>query len=140
MAEASWVAGKWATFERCLGGTIEPFSGDFNVNLGQALLALHKEEYDQFTAVVRRLRAGIARGLSGPNTASLQACHENLLRLHVLSEVEAISGVLPTPMDHKTVLDTLDRRLTILGPFLQDKQYILGVRRATMKLSKSVHF
>ena len=62
-----------------------------------------------------------------------------MLKLHVITEIEMISNVRNLDQAEKTHLRTsLDLRLEAIGPFLPDKQYILGVRRAVMELSKSV--
>jgi len=70
-------------------------------------------------------------------TASLYAAHEHIVKLHTLYELEAISGLSSfTPCDREDILLNLDRRLDILGAYISDKQYLLGVRRAAMQLSR----
>ena len=60
-----------------------------------------------------------------------------MLKMHVLTEVELISGVLPDPnMERQALISSLNQRLDVVGAFLSDKQYILGIRRAIMQLSK----
>ena len=60
-----------------------------------------------------------------------------MLRLHILTETEMISGFGQTAnFSRPSLLTTLDRRLDILGPFSSDKQYLLGLRRAAIQLSK----
>jgi len=103
------------------------------------LLALRKKEKDEFTKTIAALREGVARGLSPTVTSSLQACHDQLLKLHVLYEIEAISGISDNATaDRDAILGNLDRRLDVLGAYTSDKQYLLGIRRATMQLSKFV--
>lgn len=133
--EASWATGKWTVLERYVDKSADSLSGDFNVDIGHVLLALHEKDYERFTALVKRLRETIAKGLSRTTTASLQACRTELLELHVLSEIELISGVASAKTDRDVALKTLDLRLPVLGAFAQDKQYLLGLRRATMQLS-----
>lgn len=110
---------------------------DFNLGIGKALLALRHKQGQDFMEIIENLRATIARGLSPTATASLHASHDHLVKLHTLYELEAISGMASYPSpDREVVLDNLDRRLDILGAYTSDKQYLLGVRRAAMELSK----
>ena len=103
------------------------------------MLALRKKEKDEFTKTIAALREGVVRGLSPTVTSSLQACHDQLLKLHVLYEIEAISGISDNATaDRDAILGGLDRRLDVLGAYTSDKQYLLGIRRATMQLSRSV--
>ncbi|KAL8774572.1 MAG: hypothetical protein Q9209_000945 [Squamulea sp. 1 TL-2023] len=121
--EASWVTGKWNRLEEYLGNISENMTGDFNVGVARALLALARNEKETFAQIVNDVRRTTARSLSVTNTASLQACHNVLLKLHALTEIEAI-GV------------SLDQRLDLLGAFNSDKQFLLGLRRAAMQLSR----
>lgn len=58
------------------------------------------------------------------------------LELHALFEVEKIAGLSTSTSDNKeALLEMLDARLRILGTATADKQYLLGVRRATMRVS-----
>lgn len=108
----------------------------FNIGIGKALLALSNSDFDRFNIVMDQLRRLNARSLSATNTMSLQMCHSVMLRFHAITEVEAISGVLPVEYEKPALLSSLSKRLDVLGAFLSDKQYLLGLRRATMQLSK----
>lgn len=137
--EASWVSGKWDK----LKGYVSQYPAkdtNFNVGIGQALLALGNKQLETFCSVLERLRTLTARSLSPTNTASLQECHELMLRFHVLAEIEAISGASGIESmdqsDKSALIRSLDQRLDVLGPFFSEKQYILGLRRATMHLSR----
>ncbi|OCK82203.1 hypothetical protein K432DRAFT_473031 [Lepidopterella palustris CBS 459.81] len=138
-AEAAWVTGKWQKLEKILetpAEVLSQVSQEFNVGIGKALLALRRKDKDDFLATIASLREGVARGLSPTATASLQACHDHLLKLHVLYEIEAISGLSKSTIaDRDAILANLDRRLDVLGAYTSDKQYLLGIRRATMQLS-----
>ena len=137
--EASWVTGKWDKLEKFLCNYPGPSDGDFNVGIGKALLALSQNHVDRFTVVLDKLRHDTARSLSTSSTTSLQACHDAMLRFHVITEVEAISGVQDTDkVEISTLMMSLNRRLNVLGVYLSDKQYLLGLRRAAMQLSKYV--
>ncbi|KAF2115782.1 hypothetical protein BDV96DRAFT_599348 [Lophiotrema nucula] len=141
-AEAAWSTGKWDQLERILSST-DPQSQshvEFNVGVGRTLLALRQKHTDEFRRIIETLRESVAQGLSPSGTASLHACHDSLVKLHALYELEAISGLsTDTNSNRDVVLENLDRRLDILGAYTSDKQYLLGIRRATMQLS-SIEF
>lgn len=134
--QASWVAGKWAKLRKYVSLSSNPLESDFDIGLGSALLALHDKDLDHFSEAVQKLRQNSARILSTTNTASLQACHDVVLRFHALAEVEAISGArTAADRDREVVLENMGRRIDVLGAFLSEKQYLLGLRRAAMQLS-----
>ena len=115
----------------------DPSDGDFNVGVGRALLALAEDNIGEFALVLDQLRRNVARGLSTTNTTSLQGCHDSLLKFHALAEIEMIGGAGDIDKHKKSSLvSSMDRRLDVLGPFVSDKQYLLGLRRAAMQLSK----
>lgn len=110
---------------------------DFNICVGKALLALYNEEESEFKNLIATIRRNLSKSLSPSNTSSLQACHDTLVKLHALYEIETISGVVtPHPPEREKILENLDLRLDVIGAYTSDKQYILGVRRATMLVSK----
>jgi serine/threonine-protein kinase ATR len=139
-AEAAWSAGKWEQLERTLGSSTvsqDITLLDFNVGVGHALLALRRKNSSEFKKIVALLRGTLVTGLSPSTTASLQACHDHLVKLHALYEMEAISGMDSTKLsDRDVILENLDRRLDIIGAYTLDKQYLLGLRRAAMSLSR----
>jgi serine/threonine-protein kinase ATR len=139
-AEAAWSTGKWEQLERILSSSPAPEAisfVDFNVGVGRALLALRHKDVVNFKAIIVTLREALAAELSPSTTASIQACHDHLVKLHALYELEAVSGTNTTERsEREVILDNLDRRLDIIGAYTSDKQYLLGVRRATMSLSR----
>lgn len=137
--EASWATGRWDILKKYTSMTPHGSGDDFNVNIGRALVALNNKDMNIFETSVQNLRKQISRSLSRSTTSSLGACHDNMLKLHVLTELEMIAiteseGGVPRPK----VLESLDRRLEVIGAYLSDKQYLLGIRRAAMKLSRYV--
>ncbi len=134
--QASWVTGKWTKLKQYVSLSSNSLESDFDTGIGSALLALHDKDLDHFSVVVQKLRQNSARILSTTNTASLQACHDVVLRFHALAEMEAISGARSTAdCDREVVLENMGRRIEVLGAFLSEKQYLLGLRRAAMQLS-----
>jgi len=135
--EASWVTGKWDKLTEYITDAKDEARGDFNIGIGTALLALHEKKYDQTVEILNTLRCDIAKSMSMSSTTSLQACHDAMLKFHIITEVELISGVGELGnLDPTASMLSLNQRLDVLGAFLPDKQYILGLRRASMQLSK----
>ncbi len=119
----------------------ESSDGDFNIGIGRALMALSEDNIVQFFNLLDQLRRNTARGLSTTNTTSLQGCHDSLLKFHALAELEMIGGARDIDKSKKSgLVSSMDQRLDVLGPFVSDKQYLLGLRRAAMQLSKYGNF
>jgi serine/threonine-protein kinase ATR len=125
---------RWDKLEGYLDLCARQGTDEFNVGIGSALDALRQKRIGAFTDKIDELRLNVARSLTTNSAASLQSCHADMLRLHALSEVESIAKAEPNS-SHPSLLGALDRRLDVLGGYLSDKQYLLGLRRATMELT-----
>lgn len=135
--EASWATGRWTALEKYTSIAGRNVEEDFNVSIGEALLALHQEDSVKFISIIEGLRERITCSLSRATTASIASCHDPMLKLHVLTELEMIAGVdRDEPIPRGELLESLDRRLETIGGYLNDKQYLLGIRRAAMQLSR----
>jgi serine/threonine-protein kinase ATR len=130
--EASWITSRWDKLEEYIRMSESSESGDFNMRIGSALLSLQHGEPRAIAEAIRDLRLELGKGLTFSSTSSLQSCHDTLLKLHVLDDVETILGVLPP--DRRELYTGLNRRLQVLGGYVSDKQYVLGLRRAAMQL------
>ncbi|KAL5332264.1 hypothetical protein BJX70DRAFT_393110 [Aspergillus crustosus] len=137
--EASWMTGKWDKMhdylELCARKTTV---ADFNIGIGLALDAFRRGQKHQFADIVNRLRLNIAKSLTTNVVTSLQSCHDSMLKLHALAEIEAVTlagDVANGPSVRSELRISLDRRLDVLGGYITDKQYLLGVRRAAMELT-----
>lgn len=134
--EASWIMGKWDKLDSYIRLCMDNNADDFNIGIGKALNALRRGDRAVFNDVINGLRLGVAKSLTVNSVSSLQSCHVSMLKLHALTEVESIADTENTSdTTHSDVCRTLDRRLDILGGYLADKQYLLGLRRASMELS-----
>jgi serine/threonine-protein kinase ATR len=133
--EAAWMTGKWETLEQLLQHDQTKKSQDFNVGLSRALLAVRQQDAEAFQSTVADLRKSLSGTFKPSITSSMSNAHNHLLKLHVLHEVEALSGL----SEHNaTKLNVLPGRLDVLGSYTEDKLYILGVRRAVMEASRFV--
>ncbi|KAF9892395.1 serine/threonine-protein kinase M1 [Aspergillus nanangensis] len=134
--EASWIAGSWGKLHDYLKLSSQQGTGDFNIGIGSALDTFKNGSKDQFEGIINKLRLSVAKSLTNNTVASLQSCHDSMLKLHALTEVESIVALQG---DRSTVIaglhDALNRRLDILGGHISDKQYLLGLRRAAMEVA-----
>lgn len=134
--EASISTGKWLKLEKYLKVCHEELSNDFNVGIASALNALRNGGKTAFNEIIQKLRLNTTRSMTANSTISLQACHDMLLQLHALSDVEAIvNAESQTATTNAELVKTLDYRLDLLGVYISEKQYLLGLRRAAMELS-----
>lgn len=136
--EASWATGRWDTLQKYISQAPPEIGGDFNISIGRTLLALHRKNLREFSNITRTIREQIACSLSVSTTSSLSVCREAMLKFHILTELEMIAN--PNDNYRKQVLESLDRRLEAIGAYLNDKQYLLGIRRAAMQLTRWVFF
>jgi serine/threonine-protein kinase ATR len=139
--EASWATGRWQTLEKYLrlynAGDV---SEVFNLGVGQALLCLRDGNVEKFKEHVQMLRDKVSGSMTYSATSSLRASHDAMLKCHVLSDLEMIADEkLRGDGDQQSVLTALDRRLEVLGAYVSDKQYLLGIRRAAMELMRYVY-
>lgn len=137
--EAAWATSRWDTLATYAGRFHGDVLEDFNVSLAELLGALRRGEAGKqtFAATLQGMRDKIASAMTFSSTSSLQACHDLVLKSHVLTDLEIIAGNRQSEgPDHNEVLTSLNRRLEILGPYVGDKQYVLGVRRAAMEISR----
>ncbi|OTA56852.1 phosphatidyl inositol 3-kinase-like protein [Hypoxylon sp. EC38] len=135
--EASWATGRWQTMEKFIAKYQGDRTENFNVSVAQALLYLRKGWTKAFVDEMRILRDRVNASMNYSVTSSLQACHEPMLKCHVLTDLELIAGINNDGNQHpQEILQTLNRRLEVLGSYVNDKQYILSIRRAAMELMR----
>ncbi|KAK4162009.1 hypothetical protein QBC43DRAFT_216438 [Cladorrhinum sp. PSN259] len=136
--EASWATGRWETLDKYLQlYNAEDASEVFNLGVGQALLCLKNGDVERFREYIRMVREKVAGSMTYSATSSLRACHDAMLRCHVLSELEMIVNAEDEgESGQQGLLRALDRRLEVLGAYVGDKQHLLGVRRAAMELMR----
>ncbi|KAJ5731044.1 uncharacterized protein N7483_005552 [Penicillium malachiteum] len=143
--EASWITGRWSKLKGYLELCAEQGTGDFNVGIGSALHSLRErlenndsevqQDPGAFAKVIDELRLNVAKSLTANSIASLQSCHDDMLRLHALADVEAIANAGAGNPSYPDLPAALKRRLDVLGGYIADKQYLLGIRRAAMELA-----
>ncbi|RBR22292.1 hypothetical protein FVER53590_01978 [Fusarium verticillioides] len=136
--EAAWVTGRWESLtkfaQRFRGDPIE----DFNISIATLFEKLRaKDKPKELIKIMKDIRVKISSSMNAASTSSLQACHDLLLKSHVLTDVEIIIGTKAgDEVARQTTAALLERRLEIIGAYMNDKQYLLGIRRATMELTR----
>ncbi|KAA8650030.1 protein kinase MEC1 [Aspergillus tanneri] len=136
--EASWITGKWGKLHDYLQLCSRQGTGDFNIGIGSAFDTFRHGSRGEFEAIINDLRLTVAKSLTTNSVTSLQSCHDSMLKLHALADVEAMANLkVGQNVTHSEISNILDRRLSVLGGHISDKQYLLGLRRATMELTGS---
>ncbi|KAI4730691.1 hypothetical protein E4T49_01590 [Aureobasidium sp. EXF-10728] len=143
ITEACWTTERFDTLKESLAGLSAETQTDFNVGVARVLLAMQEKDQDEVSIRVNKLRNIVVKGITSVSGSSLQACHDVLLKLHIVYEIGALSGAIDVPAAQDTaatsILAVMDKRLAVIGSYISDKQYLLGIRRAVMRLS-SVDF
>jgi serine/threonine-protein kinase ATR len=134
--EAAWTTSRWNLLEKYLSMAPEAINGDFNVNIARILQAMRSTNVLDAEDHIKAIKKQLALSLSAHTTASLSACHDTRLKLHVLAELELIVSCVTNKTERAQVLSLFDHRLAAMGSFVLDKQYLLGIRRAGMSLTK----
>ncbi|KAI5922289.1 phosphatidyl inositol 3-kinase-like protein [Camillea tinctor] len=135
--EASWATGRWQTMQKFISKYQGDRTENFNVSIAQALMYLQKGWTQGFLEEMKIIRDRISSSMTFSATSSLQACHESMLRSHVLTDLELIAGIHNDGDQHpQETLKSLNRRLEVLGSYVGDKQYLLSIHRAAMELTR----
>ena len=134
--EASWITGRWAKLHSYLQNCQEHDTGEFSIGIGSALNAFRLGDKKVFRNIINSLRLNVAKTMTANSSASLQSCHNSIFKLHALAEVECIAYSSNEGANSASVVwDALNRRLDVLGGYITDKQYLLGLRRGIMELA-----
>jgi serine/threonine-protein kinase ATR len=130
VVEAHWMTGDIDGMMARLQSVDTNGLRDFNIGVANILKSATESDQQSLLMSIKALRSSIAQSMTVARTSSIQASHEDLKKLHVLHEIEALStGSISKAEDP---IADLDRRLSVVGSYVSDKQYILGIRRAVM--------
>jgi serine/threonine-protein kinase ATR len=130
--ESAWVSGRW---DRLISyvGLANKQSGNFDIGIARLLLSVLDKDRNLFDSLLEEVYRNTAGSLSMNSIGSLQTSHDTMLKLHVLTDLRQISDAREE--DKSEVLVSLQSRLNVLGSYVGDKQYLLGVRRAAMQIT-----
>ncbi|RPA73622.1 hypothetical protein BJ508DRAFT_216035 [Ascobolus immersus RN42] len=134
--EAAWQAQKWDGLGKYLEVAKEK-KPDYDVALGQALLAIRAGEEEVVNKEIETARQLLVEKLTPSATMSLRACRDVLVKMHALSEVADITAFQRKgEEERREFTEALQKRLDMLGSSAQgDKQYLLSLRRTVFSLS-----
>lgn len=132
--EAAWVTDRWDKLSQY--STDAP-RGDFAVSLGKIMLLIRQGDIPGANVILDQMFQAGASELTPNSTTSFHASHEPMLKMHILDDVRIM--VEAKPYDRESTLDSITRRLSILGSNVADKQYVLGIQRAIMHLRPTVY-
>ncbi|OAA61648.1 inositol kinase kinase [Niveomyces insectorum RCEF 264] len=155
--EAAWVTFQWQKLE----ALVPVYKGDvcdiFNVGIARALSLLKKDDMDGFGLTLDNIVGRVSSSMSYSTTTSLQACHEAMLKAHVVTDLRIIGSAAAAaaseaqgdaamerrssgqgPKRTQVVLATLTQRLDLLED-VSDKRYVLGLQRAAMEALRPLY-
>ena len=137
IAQAIWSTGEWQTLNHFGSSMLQSLALDFNVACCSAMHSLKQESRHEYKAIIDDIRTQLSQTFTASSTASLQASHDQLFKLHTLYEIELLGGLSMDPgkIEKAPLQEKLARRLDVLGGSLAEKQYLLGIRRAAMELA-----
>lgn len=130
-AEAAWNSEAWDKYYRVLSTAIEAkpdiaATGGVNLMLASAL---DPATSDFVGRQLVKARIRVAQSFTPATIQSLSSARAGLLQLHALHEIREATK----PADEQSAgyrrLDEFEKRLTVIGSFVDDKQYILGIKR-----------
>lgn len=136
--EAAWVTGRWESLlkftNRFQGNDLD----DFNISLAILLGLIHQSASPAaINNMLQDMRTKVANLMTPSTTVSLQAAHDVLLKCHVLTDLEFIIRAKSGKEQERRITKTLlEGRLEVIGAYFNDKQYLLGIQRAVMELTR----
>lgn len=136
--EAAWVTGRWERLAKFTSRFHRDVVSDFNMSLAALFDSMYKKcSPESFARTVESIREKIASEMTASATSSLQAAHELLLKCHVLTDLEIIvDSERGKEEDRRRTMSLLGGRFEVIGAYYSDKQYLLGIRRAAMELTR----
>ncbi|KAJ3385159.1 serine/threonine-protein kinase M1, partial [Chytriomyces hyalinus] len=128
--EASWRLGSWDTLDKCLKKDHLP---TFETDIGSLLMLAKRKEKDSFELTLREARERLIAPLSAASMESYSRAYDNIVKLHMLHEVEfsckQLWDQLREDGDIDAVIKSWDSRLKITTPSLTVREPILNLRR-----------
>ncbi|KAK6341722.1 serine/threonine-protein kinase M1, variant 2 [Orbilia brochopaga] len=135
--ESAWRSLNWEKLEVLLHKCPESARTSFNVTIGRAINAFRSNDMAALEAILRDGREHLTRSMTLSATNSIRSCHERLFQFQALAECHYITTTFQHESpDFTAFKQTLDARLTLLGPSHREKQYILALRRALLTVSR----
>ncbi|EFX01973.1 inositol kinase kinase [Grosmannia clavigera kw1407] len=137
--EAAWATFQWPRLSALAALHKGEVADVFNVGIARALCHLRQQQTDEFGRVLDRMVDGVAAAVSYSTTSSLQACHETMLKAHVVTDLRMIGAAAGgTAETARKALATVVQRLDLLED-VSNKRYVLGLQRAAMEAMRPTY-
>ena len=131
--EAAWATCRWNDLSKLV--SVSP-NDDFSSSVARSLLHAQKNDNHEASILLEDLYKSTALELTPTAIISLENSHDTLRRLHTIEDVRLL---LTTDKEHKSeAMSALRKRLDILGSNVRDKQYLLTLWRAAMRVKSQV--
>ena len=151
--QASWRLGQWEQLNCYINDPMCPKqSQSWEVAVGSGVLALFERNKEYLAAVIDNARSVIAKSITVASFDSYQRCYPDMVKLHVLHEMEKIGELLPSSSganstgagngvaaaDNDTAimecLMAIEKSLDITQPSLKAREPILNVTKMLYKI------
>lgn len=127
--EALWMTEDMSGLEERLASAGTARVTGFHTNIAKALVTT-ADNASLLQTRISGLRRAITEGMTVSGTNSLHACTDELRKLHTFYEIETLKTCDKSQCERN--LGVFDKRQAALGAYLQDKEFILGIRRAVI--------
>ncbi|GAO52708.1 hypothetical protein G7K_6779-t1 [Saitoella complicata NRRL Y-17804] len=135
--ESAWLVGDWKALERHLGAAEE--EGSFEVVLGRAILSLREKDTRNLKAHLQQIYDILTHDLVASGVKDSRQCYDVLVKLHGVQEFSMISeACLLDSGGLVSVITNLERRLDLLAPSTESRQFVLALRRTAFELAAPV--
>nr|QDO16365.1 serine/threonine-protein kinase ATR [Lingulodinium polyedra] len=131
--EAAWQLSSWERLQQALDmPAAREDNEDFQVRLGQALLAFHKQDRESLRSVLRETTLQVTRTLASAARESYTRAYHHLLKLHVLSDIAWLSSFREGSSASKALAQNLLARSEATAPTFPTRQLVLGPLRVVL--------
>ena len=154
--QASWRLGQWEQLNCYINDPMCPKqSQSWEVAVGSGVLALFERNREYLSAVIDNARAVITKSITAASLDSYQRCYPDMVKLHILHEMEQIGELLPampqagcsataaagasgvTGNNDAAIMECLaamEKSLDITQPSLKAREPILNVTKLLYKI------
>lgn len=155
--QASWRLGQWEQLNCYINDQMCPKqSQNWEVAVGSGILALFERNKEYLSAVLDSARSVIAKSIVVASFDSYQRCYPDMVKLHVLHEMEQIGELLPSmPLAAPSTsngsnnnvsvvtdndaaimkcLTSIEKSLDVTQPSLKAREPILNVTKMLYKI------
>lgn len=124
--EVSWLSSDWDKLQSWLTkGNKDDY---YETHIGNALMAVKGSDGNKLRECINKARQGVAKDISAINITSLAQCHDDLIKLHALTDLEDV-------VIRKRGQNSLDTRLQVVGSDYTARRHLLALQRSAIMLT-----